>query len=445
MTPVTGVRNARHQAFLAEAGLDATPDGLDANVGRLLDAIRHHSWLHPLRCGRAGNWSPIWSGREPLAHNRTVLADLGVGRPLVGTISFTETADLSAGDVVHRPASVYRTGRLEMLELTTPVGMGDWLDLSHDVPRFVPWMWGVVDGRLVHLAHLHRASTRTQAPVPITFEAELVWHHEKRVREWLTRLWRSLPEGDADWLFARGVCRDGTATPLRMRYQKPLFELSIDDGRHWSVVGDADDLTRLCLLPYQVVASPDEAVALVRGAPEVVPLLSERLVKAVLGYLGVCGETAALSPGEPAAPSLVVEWVAPPRSKPGLRSAERVITVLALANRLPPLPFLTLPMTPMLLMPSTAAPGDAPAIALFLEALRARTGQAEQGGMEAARAAFQETLPKVSALYRSRFGGPVPAGQTGYARAIELPEVRALTLAQAGLAVATLLDAWRAP
>lgn len=437
MTLSTGVTNARHQAFLAEAGLGTVPDNMAANVGRLLDAIRHHSWLHPMRGGRIGNWSALWSGREPLAHNRTVMADLGVARPVVGTVSFTETLGLGAGDVFHRPASVYRTGSLELLALTTPVGMNDWLDLRPDVPRFVPWMWGVVGGRPVHLAHLHAAPTRTQAPVPLIVEAELLWRNEKRVRPWLTRLWRSLPEGDLDWLFARGVYLDGSATPIRIRHHKPIFELSTDDGRHWSVMGDADDLTRLCLLPYEVVASPSEAEALVRGAPEVVPLLPERLVKTVLGYLGVCGE--------PETPTIFVEWAAPPRSKPGQRSAERVMTALAQANQLPPLPFVTLPMTPMLLMPSTAAPDDAAAIALFLEALRARTSAAGRGEMEAAQAAYRETQPKVSELYRSRFGAPVPPDQPGYARAIELPEVRALTLAQAGLAVATLLDAWRVP
>ena len=437
MTRATDVVNARHQAFLAEAGLDADPDGLETNVGRLLDAIRHHSWLHPMRCGRIGNWSPIWSGREPLAHNRTVIADLGVARPVVGTISFTETAGLNDGDIAHRPASVYRTGCLEMLELTTPAGVNDWLDLRPDVPRFVPWTWGVVGGKPVHLARLHAAPTRTQAPVPIAFEAELLWRNEKRVRPWLTRLWRSLPEGELGWLFARGVYRDGTATPLRVCHDKPLFELSTDDGRHWTVVGDADDLTRLCLLPYQVVASPSEAEPLVRAAPPVVPLLSERLVKAVLGYLGVCGE--------PEAPPLLVEWAAPPRSRPGRRRAERVTAALAQANRLPLMHFVTLPMTPILLMPSNTAPDDAAEVALFLETLRARTSLSERGAMEVARAAYRETQPKVSALYRSRFGGPVPAEQPGYARAIELPEVRALTLAQAGLAVATLLDAWRKP
>ncbi|HZM80173.1 MAG TPA: DUF6025 family protein [Candidatus Limnocylindrales bacterium] len=437
MTQPAGLKNARHQAFLTEAGLDVSPYGLEPNVGRLLDAIRRHSWLHPLRGGRIGNWSPIWSGWEPLAHNRTVTVDLGVARPIVGTVSFTETADLSGGDVVHRPASVYRTGSLEMLALTTPVGVDDWLDVSADQPRFVPWMWGVVAGKPVHLAHLHAAPTRTQAPVPVIFEAEVLWRNEKRVRPWLTRLWRSLPEGDLDWLFARGVHRDGTAAALRLRHHKPLFELSTDDGRYWSVVGDADDLTRVCLLPYQVVACSTDAEALVRGAPQVVPLLPARLVKTVLGYLGVCGE--------PEAPSLFVEWAAPPRGKPGQRSAERVMAALARANRLPPLPFITLPMTPVLLMPSTAAPDDAAAIALFLEALRARTGHVHRGEMEAARAAYRETQPKVSALYRSRFGGPVPLEQPGYARAGELPEVRALTLAQAGLAVATLLDAWRSP
>ena len=256
MSTSTDVRTARHQAFLAESGLGAACDGLEVNVGRLLDAIRRHSWLHPLRWGRSGNWSPIWSGREPLGHHRAVLADLGVARPVVGTVSFTETADLSAGDLVHRPASVYRAGRLEMLPLTTPVGAGDWLDLRPDVPRFVPWMWGVVDGKPLHLARLHAAPTRTQAPVPIVFEAELLWGNEKRVRSWLTRLWRLLPERDLGGLFARGVRRDGTATPIRVRHNKPVFELSTDDGRHWSVVGDADDLTRLCLLPYEVVASP---------------------------------------------------------------------------------------------------------------------------------------------------------------------------------------------
>jgi hypothetical protein len=150
--------------------------------------------------------------------------------------------------------------------------------------------------------------------------------------------------------------------------------------------------------------------------------------------------------GEPEAPPIFVEWAAPPRGRPGDHSASRIRTTLAQANGLPSLSFITLPMTPMLLMPSTAAPDDARAVALFLEALRARTGPSVRpGAMEAARAAYRETRPKVSALYRSRFGGPVPPEQPGYARAIDLPEVRALTLAQAGMAVATLLDAWRKP
>jgi hypothetical protein len=437
MSQSTGVRNERHQAFLAEAGFGPTADGLGANVGRLLDAIHRHSWLHPLRWGAIGNWSAVWSGREPLGHHRAVLADLGVARPIVGTVSFTETADLSAGDLVHRPASVYRAGRLEMLPLTTPVGVDDWLDLSPGVPRFVPWMWGVVDGKPVHLARLHAAPTRTQAPVPLVFEAELLWGNEKRVRQWLARLWRHLPEGDLGPLFARGVRRDGTATPLKVRHSKPVFELSTDDGRHWSVVGDADDLTRLCLLPYQVVASSSPE-GLVRSAPEVVPLLSQRLVKALLGYVGACGE--------PGAPPIFVEWAAPARGRPGERAGSSVTATLARANALPPLDFITLPMTPVLLLPSTAAPADARAIGLFLEALRARTGPSlQRGAMEAARAAYLETRPRVSALYRSRFGGPVPLEQPGYARAVDLPEVRALSLAQAGMAVATLLDAWRKP
>ena len=94
-----------------------------------------------------------------------------------------------------------------------------------------------------------------------------------------------------------------------------------------------------------------------------------------------------------------MEWAAPPRGRPGERGAARITAALAQANDLPPLSFITLPMTPMLLMPSTAAPDDAHAIAVFLEALRARTGlSVERGAMEAARAAYGRRGPGLGAL-----------------------------------------------
>ncbi|HEX6685581.1 MAG TPA: DUF6025 family protein [Candidatus Limnocylindrales bacterium] len=471
------IRLGRRQSFLVESGLDSLSDGFDVNVGRLLDAIRRHSWLHPVRSGRIGNWTPIWSGASPWCHNRAAIADLRVARPVIGTASFTD-------DATHRPGWVYRAGTLQPLPLVVPAGINDWLDVRRDEPRFVPWTWAVVGGEPVNVAHLHAAPTRTQAPVALVVEAELLWRNVKQVSRWLANLWRHAPEGDVSWLFGRGVRRDGTATPIRVRRCKREIELSTDDGRHWRVQGDADDLTRLCLLPHRVVAEPAAASeALVRGAPEVVPLLSDRLTKAILGYLGVCGEF------EEHNDYLFVEWAAPPRSKPGQRRAERITAALAEVNGLPPLRYVTLPMTPMLLMPSTAAPDDAAAIGLFLEALRARTsGSAADGSqastpaaerawapaaertwapaaertwasaaerarasaaeraraMERARAAYRETMPKVSAGFRARFGGgPPPAEQPGYSRTIELAEVRALTLGQAGLAVATLLDAWK--
>ena len=49
----------------------------------------------------------------------------------------------------------------------------------------------------------------------------------------------------------------------------------------WESVGTAEQLADRCLLPYRVIADPEEAEALVDGAPAVTPLLSNRLARTV--------------------------------------------------------------------------------------------------------------------------------------------------------------------
>jgi len=439
------------------------PGGSSVQVGRLLDVVRHHDWLQPMRGGRIGNWAPIWSGRSPLlAYNRAATADLRVARPVIHSLTRTETSDLSAGDTVYRPGSVYQSGALQPLVLTSP--LVGWQDLDPRLPRFVPWTWGRTSVGPVNLVHLHAEQTRLHAPVPVLDESDMFWQHHRLVRQWLTRLWDRAadesPGGDITWLFGRGVRRDASISPLRMRRDGSVFVQSADDGVTWEKVGEAELLTDRCLLPYRVVAQADIAEGLVRSAPEVTPLLSTRLAKALLGYLGASSPGAAADRySQPLPFAMLVEWGALnlggfPPVRPGVFAGKGyqqltrlTVTALAQANDLPALAYVMLPLAPLILMPSTAKPLDVAWLAPFFHRL---SMLAPEATVQDAQAAFREWVraDAVSAFYRGKFSGVTSVAPHGpgevEAQTIEQIEVRALTLRQAGLAVATLFSAWAA-
>jgi hypothetical protein len=441
------------------AGLN--PGDSNVQVGRLLDAVRCHEWLQPMRSGRIGNWASIWSGRSPLlAYNRAATADLGVARPVIHSLTRTETGDLSAGDTVYRPGSVYQSGVLQPLVLTSP--LVGWQDLDPRMPRFVPWTWGRTSVGPVNLVHLHSEQTRLHAPVPVLDEGDMFWQHNALVRQWLTRLWdRAADEsagGDITWLFGRGVRRDASMCPLRVRRDGSVFVQSNDEGVTWEKIGEAELLTQRCLLPYQVVAQADVAETLLRRAPEVTPLLSTRLAKAILGYLGASSPGAAADHySQPVPFAMLVEWGALklggfPPARPGTFAGKGyqqltrlTVTALAQANDLPALAYVMLPLAPLILMPSTAKPLDVAWLASLFQRFSALPGDAT---LDDAAAAFRQwdRDDAVSAFYRGKFSGATSVAAHGRgevaAQTIEQVEVRALTLRQAGLAVATLFNAW---
>ncbi|GIH03233.1 hypothetical protein Rhe02_13000 [Rhizocola hellebori] len=437
------------------------PGDSNVQVGRLLDAVRHHEWLQPMRSGRIGNWASIWSGRSPLlAYNRAATADLGVARPVIHSLTRTETSDLSAGDTVYRPGSVYQSGVLQSLVLTSP--LVGWQDLDPRLPRFVPWTWGRIGVGPVNLVHLHGEQTRLHAPVSVLDEGDLFWQHHALVRQWLTRLWDKAADesagGDITWLFGRGVRRDASICPLRVRRDGSVFVQSADEGVTWEKIGEAELLTDRCLLPYQVVAQADIAETLVRRAPEVTPLLSTRLGKALIGYLGASSPGAAADPySQPVPFAMLVEWGALnqggfPPVRPGAFAGKGyqqltrlTVTALAQANDLPALAYVMLPLAPLILMPSTAKPLDVAWLAPFFHRLGTLPDDAT---FDEAVAVFQQwdRADAVSGFYRGKFSGKTSVAPHGRgevaAQTIEQVEVRALTLRQAGLAVATLFNAW---
>lgn len=442
------------------------PGGWDIQVGRVLDAIRQHHWLQPVRSGRTGNWGPIWSGRSPLlAYNRAVTVDLAVARPVVHSMGLTETADLTAGDTIYRPGSLYQSGTLQPMVLTSP--LAGWQDLDPSVPRFVPWTWGRTSVGPVNLVQLHGEPLRAQAPVPVLDEGDLLWQHSGLVRQWLTRLFEHAADGsaggDITWLFARGVHRDATVGPIRIRRDGSIFTLSADDGKTWEKIGAAAQLADRCLLPYRVVAQADDAERLLRSAPEITPLLSNRLSKAIMGYLGASSEDQPDPFSQPYPFALLVEWGAltqggyPPvragqfSGKGNQQLSRLTVTALAEANDLPPLVHVMLPLAPIILMPSTAEPLDVAWLSPFFQRLRTLTegtGGDTEHALSQAAAAYREWTrgEAVSAFYRGKFSGVrsvAPHGQSQVsAQTIEQVEVRALTLRQASLAVATLFSAW---
>lgn len=443
------------------------PGGHDIGVGRLHDAIRAHPWLQPARSGHLGNWGPIWSGQAPLlAYNRAVTVDLTVAQPVIHSVALTENAELTDGDTIYRPGAQWRDGVLRPLELLSPVGAAGWQALDRSTARFAPWAWARQGHDLTHLPALHRKALREQAPVPVLIDAELLWNSAGVVRTWLTRLFDHValtaPAGDITWLFGRAVLSDASVAPLLVRYRAGAFELSVDGGTSWSGVGGAARLADQCLLPYQVVSEPNNAEQILRAAPAVTPLLSNRLAKAILGYLGAATTQDDAGIDDPFA--LFVEWGAlsqggyPPMrqgyfaGKGNMQMTRWTVTALATANDLPGLMYLMLPLTAAILMPSTARPSDAAALAPWLRDLKAATdGWGDNTELSLRRAA--ETMARwdrqdeVSDFYRSKFSGarsvqPHDPG-TNPARTIELPEISALTMRQTSLAVATLFGAWR--
>ncbi|MFF2146624.1 DUF6025 family protein [Kitasatospora sp. NPDC058190] len=445
------------------------PGGTDLQVGRLLDAIRGHDWLRPVRSGHAGNWAPIWSGRAPLlAYNRAATADLGVGRPVIHALVLTETADLTKGDTIYRPGSLYRDGELHPLDLAAPADRGGWRELSREVPRFVPWTWAELDGGRVNLADLHCSGLRADAPVPVLVEAELIWRNAGTVRGWLVNLLekygRSAFRGELTPLFGRGVGRDAAVCAIRVRVDGGRYLLSGDNGATWQPLGGAEELADLCLLPYRVVAEPAVAEQLVRSAPAITPLLSNRLSSLISAYLGVA---TTLPPDELAAEpfALMVEWGAlaqggyPPMrrgyfaSRSNQRAMRGIVGVFAAANRLPPLVHVMLPLAPLILLPSTAEPVDADHLAGFFAEVGRRTaglGDTVPFALERAGSAYQDwgAAGAVSDFYRSKFSGARSVETHGSgadtAFTIETSQLRELTLRQAGLTAATLFGAWKA-
>jgi len=453
------------------------PGGLDVQVGQLLDAIRAHAWLRPVRSGHLGNWGPIWSGRAPLlAYNRAAVLDLGVARPVIHSVGLTETAALDGGDTLYRPGSVYRDGALTQIELATRAdqpgadGAGTgWRELDRDSARFVPWTWGRVDGAWTPLVAHHISTLRREAPVPVLVDGGLIWDHAQTVRTWLSRLFEyaaaQAEDGDISWLFGRGVRRDATVGDLSVRFAGSAFLQSGDGGATWEPVGTAEQLADRCLLPYRVIAHPEQAEALVDDAPDLTPLLSNRLARTVTAYLGVCEREPNGRPTSSEPFALFVEWGAlsqggyPPirqgyfGGKGNQQMTRLTVAALAEANDLPALLYLMLPLTPAILMPSTAYPEDADRLAPFFTALREATdGLGDDTRLGAARAAEAlagwREIDQVSGFYREKFSGRrsvVPFGPPGSADAasLETEAVRALTLRQASLAVASLFDAWK--
>lgn len=463
------------------------PGGLDVPVGQLLDAIRAHAWLRPVRSGHLGNWGPIWSGRAPLlAYNRAAVLDLGVARPVIHSVGLTETAALDGGDTLYRPGSIYRDGALTQIELATradhthpdaagadTVGADDsntrWRELDRRSPRFVPWTWGRVDGAWTPLVAHHVNILRREAPVPVLVDGALIWDHADTVRGWLSQLFEyavvQAEDGDISWLFGRGVRRDATVGDLSVRFDGAAFMQSGDGGATWEFVGTAEQLADRCLLPYRVIAQPDEAEALVDDAPPVTPLLSNRLARTITAYLGVCEREPTGRPTSSEPFALFVEWGAlsqggyPPirqgyfGGKGNQQMTRLTVAALAEANDLPALLYLMLPLTPAILMPSTAYPEDAEHLASFFTALREATDglgdDTKAGTVRAAQALTGwHAADRVSEFYREKFSGRrsvVPFGPPGSADAasLETESVRALTLRQASLAVATLFDAWK--
>lgn len=446
------------------------PGGRDIKIGALFAAIRKHAWLTPVRSGHVGDWDAIWSGTTPLlAYNRASTADLGLARPVIHALGLTETADLSAGDTIYLPGSRRDGPSYRQFELLATKGESGWHRLDRLAPRFIPWMWVETESGLENLARLQWQRMTDTAPVPMILEAELIWRHVGVVREWLQRYVEaaaaSTPHGEITLLFGRATDRYGITRSVRLRYATSRCSMLVDGETEWTDVGPIDELLDLVLLPYEVIASPETGEAALRTRHRVAPLLSNRVTSIITAYLGVATSLAPSELGrEPF--TLMVEWGAlsqggcPPMnrgyfaSRSNLRQMRAMARLFAVSNNLPALVHVMLPLAPLMLLPSSAAPDDADQLSQLFTRIAERTandGDRAPRAFQNARDAVRESkrLTGVSPFYRSRFAGQrgvdVAPGLHGSFHAIELPELERLTLRQACLAAAALFEEWKSP
>lgn len=253
-------------------------------IGKLLDFILQNEYLLPPRTGHLGNWERIIKGQASMMDFNNIITKKKYGSPLIYPFTLTENEDLTGGDNVYLPGSVFINDKRIKLDIYT------WNRLTKDFTKrervhsyFTPFVQTKINGELVPLVDVHFKKLKDEYSIDFELESSLIFHNESKVRKIIHFLLQYVESNTSNnilpYLFSHEVYLDGTMTRTKVQY----------DGENY-ILGDiiyknSEELINACMMPFYAVENSVNFFAEIENHPNCFPLISNTLMGIISAQL----------------------------------------------------------------------------------------------------------------------------------------------------------------
>lgn len=251
----------------------------DVKIKDLHRVLSNNPHLIPPRTGHMGNWSDIANGRAGIVdYNKTIIADLKIGYPLIYSNNQTEDKNLINGDGIYLPGKVIDKGESQELNLFTWDGK-TFVKRDRSNALFTPFVLTDYQGELQPITKIHRDIMIKYKNFNFVMFDEEVLNNWDVVKSILKILIQSALHNDEKFtlrdIFAHEITLDG----IVKRSDIQIIDSGFKVGE--TIYKNMDELINASKLPFIAASRPNNFFNNMKDHPRTIPALS-KLISIIL-------------------------------------------------------------------------------------------------------------------------------------------------------------------